>query len=67
MLLHQEVWVSNLSKDELSRFIEKNIQEIFGMAQDVPSDMDLIGRLRMMQSDVNPHKADRIVGYRIVL
>ena len=28
--------------------------------------MDLIGLLRVMQSDVNPHKAGRIVGCNIV-
>uniref|UniRef100_A0A0D3CFV5 No apical meristem-associated C-terminal domain-containing protein n=1 Tax=Brassica oleracea var. oleracea TaxID=109376 RepID=A0A0D3CFV5_BRAOL len=53
----QEVWVSNPSKGELCRFMEKNIQEIFGMAQKVPSGMDLIRWLRMMQPGVNPHKA----------
>ena len=67
MLIHQEIWVSNPNKSELWRFMEKNIHEIFDMAQGVPSGMDLIGRLRMMQSDVNPHKTCRIVGCRIVL
>ncbi|WZZ66386.1 hypothetical protein YC2023_077756 [Brassica napus] len=33
MFLHQEVWVSNPSKSELCRIMEKNIREIFGMAQ----------------------------------
>ena len=36
------------------------------MAQGVPSGMDLVGLLRVMQSGVNPHKAGRIVGYNIV-
>ena len=35
------------------------------MAQGVPSEMDLIGLLRVMQSDVNPHKTCRIVGCNI--
>ena len=37
------------------------------MAQEVLSDIDLIGRLKKMQSDVNPNKAGIIVGYRIIL
>uniref|UniRef100_A0A0D3D5Q6 Uncharacterized protein n=1 Tax=Brassica oleracea var. oleracea TaxID=109376 RepID=A0A0D3D5Q6_BRAOL len=36
------------------------------IAQGVPSGMDLIGLLRMMQSGVNPHKTGRIVGCNIV-
>ena len=52
----------------------KYLQEIFSMAQRVPSSiaqgvpsgMDLIGLLRMMQSGVNPHKTGRIVGCNIV-
>ena len=36
------------------------------MAQGVPSGMDLVELLRVMQSDVNLHKAGRIVGYNIV-
>ena len=36
------------------------------MAQKVPSKIDLIGLLRVMQSDVNSHKTGRIVGYNIV-
>ncbi|KAG2292918.1 hypothetical protein Bca52824_039587 [Brassica carinata] len=36
------------------------------IAQRVPTGMDLIGRLRVMQSDVNPHKAGKIVGCNIV-
>ena len=36
------------------------------MSQEVPSGMDLIGLLRVMQSGVNPHQAGRIVGCNIV-
>ena len=36
------------------------------MDQGVPSGMDLIGLLRVMQSGVNSHKAGRIVGCNIV-
>ena len=36
------------------------------MAQGVLSGMNLIGLLRVMQPDVNPHKAGRIVGRIIV-
>ena len=36
------------------------------LLQGVPSGMDLIGLLRVMQSDVNPHKTGRIVGCNIV-
>lgn len=32
---------------------EKNLQDIFGMTQGVPSVMDLIERLRVIQSDKN--------------
>ncbi|CAN7091136.1 unnamed protein product [Brassica rapa subsp. narinosa] len=33
------------------------------MAQGVPSGMNLIRLLRLMQSDMNPHKTCRIVGF----
>ena len=36
------------------------------MAQGVPSRMELIGLLGVMQSDVNPHKAGKIVGCNII-
>ena len=36
------------------------------MTQGIPSGMDLIGLFRVMQSGVNPHKADKIVGCSIV-
>ena len=36
------------------------------MAQGVPSGMDLIGLLRVMQSGMNLHKTCRIVGCNIV-
>ena len=42
------------------------LQDIFSMAQGIPSGMDLIGLLRVMQSGVNPQKAGRIVGCNIV-
>ena len=44
----------------------KCLQEIFSMAQGIPSGMDLIGLLRVMQSGVNPQKAGRIVGCNII-
>ena len=65
--LHQEVWVSIPGECELCRKNgENNYKKIFSIAQRVPTGMDLIGRLRVMQSDVNPHKAGKIVGCNIV-
>lgn len=36
------------------------------MAQQILSEIDLIGRFRVMQSDVNPRKTDRIIDYIII-
>ena len=50
----------------MQKIKRKCLQEIFSMAQGVLSGMNLIGLLRVMQPDVNPHKAGRIVGRIIV-
>ena len=56
----------NSRKGELCRKLEKMLTTDLSMAQGVPSIMDLVGLLRVMQSGVNPHKTGRIVGYNIV-
>ncbi|WZZ49450.1 hypothetical protein YC2023_049557 [Brassica napus] len=55
MLLHHEVWGSNPKKRKLCRLWRKKLQEVFNIVLGVSSNMDLIGRLGVTQSDVHSH------------
>ena len=55
MLLHQEVWVQTPENPNYADG-ENRLQEIFSIVQGVPSNMDLIRRLGVAQSDVYSHK-----------
>lgn len=56
MILHQKVYIQP-HKIQIIQIIEKKkLQKIFIMVQGVPSDLDLIGRVELAQSDVYSHK-----------
>lgn len=56
MILHQKVYIQP-HKIQIIQIIEKKkLQKIFIMVQGVPSDLDLIRRVELAQSDVYSHK-----------
>lgn len=56
MILHQKVYIQP-HKIQIIQIIEKKkLQKIVIMVQGVPSDLDLIGRVELAQSDVYSHK-----------
>ena len=64
--LQEKVWISISGKGGLCRKLKKCLHEIFSMAQGVPSGINFIGLLSVMQSDENLYKTGRIVDCNIV-
>ena len=52
--------ISILVEVELCRILKKKL------TKEIPSEIDLVGRVRVMQPDVNPHKISRIISCIIV-